>query len=364
MSKILVIDDLRSIYLAVRKTLEPKNCQIDYAESGDKGLKKVKTEHYDLILLDIHMPDSNGIEICTEIKKLPEYKSTPVIFLTSDASMLPDAFRSGASDYIIKPFKESELEVRVFTQISLSIGRLELLQEKKQLTEDLVTKHKDLLNIKKDLDHYFYQTSHRLRAPLNSMQGLFNLISLETPDIFNDHYVQMLYRSFSKMKVVNRQLSEIGYLRDYTPIWRMIDLRKFLIEEFLENNEYKNLFELNIDEAFLLKSDRQLLKSALAPVIENAVFYHQLKENNKLKIEVTAIENKNDVVLTVFDHGIGIIESRLEKVKEMFYVGDTISQGNGLGLFIADVSLDKLGAILKLNSEPGSFTSVQMVFPQ
>lgn len=99
----------------------------------------------------------------------------------------------------------------------------------------------------------------------------------------------------------------------------------------------------------------------MIPIIEMGVLNHLLRNGNT---EMMAIHERHSSVIHITNFGKGIIESRLEKVKEKFYVGDTNYQGNGLGLYIADVSLNKLNAELMINSEPGNFTTVKMIFPQ
>ncbi len=104
--KILVVDDdIRNIY-AITTVLEGSNMKVIYAENGILAIKKLKeNEDVDLILMDMMMPEMDGIEATQEIRKIPEFKDLPIISLTAKA-MKGDrekCIAAGASDYITKP---------------------------------------------------------------------------------------------------------------------------------------------------------------------------------------------------------------------------------------------------------------------
>ncbi|MBP1045355.1 response regulator transcription factor [Enterococcus sp. BWM-S5] len=111
--KILIIDDEHGLLTLVKITLNKEGYQeIMTAETGEEALLSIKNNHFDLILLDIMLPDYSGFELCTEIRR---YTTAPIIFLTartSDYDKL-SGFAIGGDDYITKPFNTMELVARI-----------------------------------------------------------------------------------------------------------------------------------------------------------------------------------------------------------------------------------------------------------
>jgi CheY-like chemotaxis protein len=119
--KILIVDDIpKNIELAAN-ILSTKNYNITFAVSGAVALQKVKLIDFDLILLDVMMPEMDGFEVCKRLKADPETRNIPVIFLTAKAETenVVRGFELGAVDYVTKPFNTDELLARVNTHVGL-----------------------------------------------------------------------------------------------------------------------------------------------------------------------------------------------------------------------------------------------------
>ncbi|KOO44059.1 response regulator transcription factor [Priestia koreensis] len=111
-AKILVVDDEERIRKLLKMYLEKENYEIEEAKNGVEAVEKAITEEYDLILLDIMMPEKDGIEACQEIR---EKKATPIIMLTAkgEEANRVQGFEVGTDDYIVKPFSPREVVLRV-----------------------------------------------------------------------------------------------------------------------------------------------------------------------------------------------------------------------------------------------------------
>lgn len=141
MAKILVIDDSRLISHVAKTILTKQGHEVILAQDGLSGLQAAKSEHPDLILLDLVMPGMDGYQVCQELKKEEKIKEIPVIMLTSKAEPA-DKVRGlelGALDYVVKPFDEGELAARVNIQLRLK-QLYEALQEKNQQLEKLANR--------------------------------------------------------------------------------------------------------------------------------------------------------------------------------------------------------------------------------
>ncbi len=119
--KILIVDDEIFNIEVVIGFLEDEDYNLSYATGAKEALTKVYSQDFDLILLDINMPEIDGIEVCRRIKNDEATKDIPIIFLSafSDTNTITQAFSVGGVDYIKKPFNGLELMARVKTHIEL-----------------------------------------------------------------------------------------------------------------------------------------------------------------------------------------------------------------------------------------------------
>ena len=113
--KILVVDDEPDIAELVRYNLLKEGFSVDTAESGEKALKKIRSENYDLVILDLMLPVIPGLEICRIMRKDERTNSVPVIMLTAKTEETDKVvgLEIGADDYVTKPFSPRELVARV-----------------------------------------------------------------------------------------------------------------------------------------------------------------------------------------------------------------------------------------------------------
>ena len=112
MAKILVVDDERVLVKGIKFNLEHEGYQVDTGSDGEEAVEMVRENQYDLVILDLMMPRTDGLQACMRIR---EFSDVPVIMLTArseDADKII-GFESGADDYITKPFNILELKARV-----------------------------------------------------------------------------------------------------------------------------------------------------------------------------------------------------------------------------------------------------------
>lgn len=137
-SNILVVEDEREIGILLKKYLEIEDYNVVYAEDGEVGLAAFKDRVFDLVISDIMMPNMDGIEFCTHIRKL---SNVPFIFLTAKGDEVDKlvGLMQGADDYITKPFSIKEVVARAKSILRryLELNVNEILNERLE-TGDLV----------------------------------------------------------------------------------------------------------------------------------------------------------------------------------------------------------------------------------
>jgi len=120
-SRILVVDDNLHNIKIVEYFLKNRGYSASLATDGNTALELAQKEAFDLILLDVKMPDTDGFELCKSFKAYETLKDIPVIFLTglTDTDDIVKGFEVGGVDYITKPFIKEELEARIKNQLTL-----------------------------------------------------------------------------------------------------------------------------------------------------------------------------------------------------------------------------------------------------
>src|SRR6056297_620874 len=138
-SKILIVDDLPKNIQLLGTILNEDNYDVEFALNGPDALQWVKSNHFDLILLDIMMPGMYGYEVCTRLKENEKTREIPVIFITAknDTDSTIKGFEVGGIDYITKPFNSQELLSRVKTHIQLYKQKQELNKKNLHITDSI-----------------------------------------------------------------------------------------------------------------------------------------------------------------------------------------------------------------------------------
>jgi len=109
--RILVVDDDEMVLMALEELLKPEGYDIEAVSSGVEALKRLDEESYDLLILDVIMPEINGFELCERIREKEKYKEIPIVFLTAK-SRDEDKIRgleAGANLFLSKPISPDKL---------------------------------------------------------------------------------------------------------------------------------------------------------------------------------------------------------------------------------------------------------------
>ena len=122
-SKILIVDDIPKNIQMAMNILKDEGYKMFYAKSGEMALTLVEEHDFDLILLDIMMPDMNGFDVCSKLKDNDKTKNIPIVFLSGKESSqdIEQAYENGGIDYVVKPFITIELITKVNSYVRLKI---------------------------------------------------------------------------------------------------------------------------------------------------------------------------------------------------------------------------------------------------
>jgi two-component system catabolic regulation response regulator CreB len=145
--KILVIEDERAIYDNISYAFNTDGIDTEWSSTGADSLKKLKNENFQLLILDIGLPDINGIELC---KKIRSFTNIPIVFLSARTDVVDKivGLEIGGDDYVTKPFSPRELVARVKA----------ILRRTEKKNEELENKFPFKIDEKKQIISYFNQS--------------------------------------------------------------------------------------------------------------------------------------------------------------------------------------------------------------
>ena len=346
--KIFVIDDDPVMRLSCYKILDKDGFYVETYEDGEQGLARIKIEKPDILVVDLKMPKIGGLEVIARVHKIDPEICIIVITGYATIGTAVEAMKTGAYDFLPKPFTPDELRLIV----TRGLERSELTKQSRRLKQD-----------KENLERRFITfVSHQLQSPLVAVQQYLDIIQhlgdCENRQQLQDEWIK---RSIARIKEL------LLIVRDWLTISK-IESGQFIDNKssvFLSNilNELMKSYEpmamkKNIrfiseisDNLSSIYSHERCLKMLFSNLIVNAIKYN--KPSGYIK--VTTSENTEEVIIKVEDNGIGIAKDKIEFIFEEFYrIKDEQTRnipGTGLGLPICKKIAKESGGGITAESE-------------
>jgi signal transduction histidine kinase len=378
-ARILIVDDLPEKLLVYRTLLEDLDAQIVEAHSGTEALKRVLEGEFAVILLDVNMPDIDGLETANLVRRHKNGRHTPIIFITSYADEMQTArgYELGAVDYILSPVIAPVLrtKVRVFVdlyeaRVALSLSNQELETRVAERTaelqrsnerlhaeiaerlraeaerEALLAREKVLRAEAEELsrlkDEFLATMSHELRTPLNAIFGWITLLRTRRLDeATQERALETIERNARAQKRLIEDLLDVSRIVTGKVALELVtvDPRR-VVEAALETMhpaaQAKGLKILPLLDtgAGTVRGDFARLQQVVCNLLSNAIKFTDAGGH----VEVCLARRNGEVEISVADSGQGIKPEFLPLVFDRFRQEDgSISRrhgGLGLGLAI------------------------------
>lgn len=360
---ILVVDDNTRNIQVIGQMLVSSGYKVSFATGGAEALEILKAENeFDLVLLDILMPGMDGFEVCRKMKENEISAGIPIIFLTakSDKESVVKGLEMGANDYVIKPFNDDELLLRVKTQIDLLKQREKLEQVNQTLeqkvaekTAEITKANQKLSLLEKAKSDFLTLISHELRTPLNIINGFTEILqnalqkTEHTEDIntLRDSTDRLVSLADTALLITEIQLGK--YLLDFNSV-NLDEICNEVPKEIRINYPDKP-FAFRIESgdkpAFVL-GDRDLISNIVQKITENSIV--ACEENCEISYRLRNVNGS--ILLDIIDNGPGFSKEDLEKLFELFSKNGPDYKRGGFGLGLAAVKL-----VMELHS--GSVTA-------
>lgn len=371
---ILVIDDEFGIREGCRRVLEPEGFHVKGAATIQEGLQILQENGFELVLLDVMMPDGRGIDLLEPIGAIDPDIVCVIITGYATVELAVEAIKQGAYDFISKPFTSDHLLMTVNQglekrHLSLEAKRLAAVERQ---AATLAREKQEMERLDRHKSAFMTTVAHELRAPVAGAQSLVRTLLRGMAGDLDDQQKDILQRievrQSQLMDLINDLLSlaaskTFDQDEPLQPISLAPEIRRAL-DQFSVEAEKKGITTLLEvpDNDVLVQATPDGLTKIFNNLIGNAIKY--TPEGGRVHIEV--IEQPNGVLCNVSDTGIGIPEEDLPHLWEEFFRARNVRRsgivGTGLGLSIVKQQADRFGGEIEVRSVEGEGTTFTLHF--
>ena len=383
---ILVVDDREDNLLSIEAILQKDEYNIIKANSGRAALKVLLTRHdFSLILMDVQMPDMNGLETATIIYERDKLKGIPIIFITAysnDEEYIFKGYKMGAVDYIYKPINPELLRAKVSVFVELYRKNEQLLSHEKRLlaankslqkqieegkrsqekinllNKQLIENNLHLKMVNEELDQFAYVASHDLQEPLRKIRVFSDKITtIKNDDKEVEKYLGKISRSSERMQLLINNLLHFSRHSVNTADFVKVDLYQLVKEVIneLDVDIERSHTEINLDQLPVIWAVPELMRQLFYNLINNAIKFQRKDCQPVIKICLENIDVGNSQInekymsgvpyykISVSDNGIGFDAKYAEEIFMVFKRLHSYHEyeGTGIGLSICKKIVDK-----------------------
>ena len=361
--KILVVDDQPVNVQLLKRKLEREGIQVIAAYTGQDALDVVAVEKPDLILLDVMMPDMDGMDVCLRLQEKEDTRSIPVIFITARTSKESklEGLAVGAVDYITKPIDLDETLARVQTQLRFVAINREMIDLQRRLQESRRAATVGAVT---------QGIAHNLNNLLGVVLGYLDLIKAHynKPEFVKKN-AEHVEAAVQRIVNIIKQLSTL-VVKSRPP------MLKFSLQRLIDDGVSRYQTDFKISEPVIIKNPLgdqpvethvEIFEDIVAKLLINAWESYGYKDPSERSIEISTrlVEmsgNTPAVELRIDDRGSGLSPKIRDSMFEPF-VSTKETVGVGMGLTVARHALRNLGGEINVVDRPGGGSSAILVHP-
>jgi signal transduction histidine kinase len=366
---ILVVDDEAGIRAGCQRVLQPQGYAVTVAASLREGREALATGQYAVVLLDVMLPDGQGIELLGSMLEMDPDVVPVIITGYATVELAVEAIRRGAYDFISKPFAGDVLLLAVNRALekralSRETRRLRAVEAEAAERARAQAEAERLLAFK---SKFAYTVAHELRAPVAAAQSLLRVLRGGLVGEITAEQGEILGRLERRLDSLLALINDLLHLAASKTVREETALGAVSVQEVLEAvlrrlgpEAAEKGLQVTVDapaEELLVCATEEGLERILANIIGNAFKY--TPEGGAVRVTVAGGE---EATVTVADSGIGIPPVALAQLGEEFYRAPNAKQsgisGTGLGLSIVRQHLEHCGGRLAIESEEGVGTTV------
>jgi signal transduction histidine kinase len=358
MTPIFVIDDDDVMLLSCRRILEHDGYSVETFDNGTNGLARLAEVRPQMILVDLKMPELNGLEVIERIRAIDRDLVIAVITGYATIATAVEAMKAGAYDFLPKPFTPDELRLVV----ARGCERWRLARESQQLREEKAAAERRIATF----------LSHQLKTPLAAAKQYLDVLlftSKDLPDNARDWLTRSQVRLQEMVGLIDDWLMLANVSRGGTAKADAAAELAGVVAQVVQSSAAlaeRSGVALRTELAADMPAvcgDTTSLATVIGNLVVNAIKYN--RAGGEVVVRSTADAGRARI--EVADTGIGIPESSLPKIFDEFYrVGDGEARdipGSGLGLAICRRLVNELGGSIDVTSTLGAGTTFTVILP-
>ena len=350
------------------------------AVDGQQAIEKAAQFIPEIILLDMMMPEKDGLQACREIRERTSTQNIPIILLTAraDEETKLASLSAGANDFLSKPFSTTELHVRVKNLIESHQLQRKLARQN-QVLESTIDQLKEtevqLVQAEKlaSLGRMSAGIIHEINNPLNfATTGLFTLRN-KHKHVAEEHrpeFAEILKDIEEGVKRVKNIVSDLrSFSHPNTEMMEEVNVAEVVTTalRFL-GNELKDRVQIHqqIPEDLMIEANKNKITQVLVNLLQNASDATKTKayETETPAISIEGRLEDGRTVVAIRDNGPGIAPANVDKIFDPFFTTKDVGEGMGLGLSICYRIVEECGGRIDVRTEPGRFAEFLLVFPR
>ena len=361
--KILVVDDQPVNVQLLKRKLEREGIQVIAAYTGSEALEVVIKDKPDLILLDVMMPDMDGMEVCQRLQELEETRSIPVIFITARSSKESklEGLAVGAVDYITKPIDLDETLARVQTQLRFVAINREIIDLQRRLTESRRAA---------TIGAVTQGIAHNLNNLLGVVLGYLDLIksNYNKPESVKKN-AENVENAVQRIASIIKQLGSL-VVKSRLPVTQYA-LGKLIQDGIARyQSDHKIIQTVTVDNPLgdlMIETHVEVFEDVLAKVLINAWESYGKKpaDQRVVSLRTSLVElpgGAEAVEFRIEDHGNGIDPEIRDHMFEPF-ISTKQTVGVGMGLTVARHALRNMGGDVSMADREGGGSVAILVHP-
>jgi len=367
--RVLLVEDSRTVAFALRGQLEASGLQCDVCYDLASGLLELEERDYQLVLLDLLLPDVRGLDGLIEIKRRRPDLAVVILTGHDDSELAVQALQAGAQDYLVKG-QHGQLLLRTLT---FAYERNQVRMELDRLATELRSKNDQLEALNREKDHFLGMAAHDLRNPLSVIVGLSSLLLEQVDGVLNADQVdslQHIEKSSGFMRRLIDDLLDISAIESGHLELELVDLDlEQLVSDHVavcRGRASAKSIDLRFDgpeTVVAVHADGGRLVQVLDNLVSNAIKYSEPGSVARVILETAG----GDAVVSVIDQGPGIAASEQERLFQPFERASSRTTGGerstGLGLAIAKRIVTAHGGRIGLSSALGEGSTFRFSLP-
>jgi len=372
MPKLLVVDDEVRQMTALCNTLRDQGYETTGFSAGQPALEALRSTKFDLLLTDLMMPEMDGITFLRAALALDPTLVGVVMTGHGTIETAVEAMKSGALDYILKPFKLSAVIPvlsRAMTVRRLRLENAVLEQRVRERTKQLEAANSALEDANKELEAFSYSVSHDLRAPLRHVDGFAQMLASR----YKDQLPEAAHGLLAKVcNGAQRSQQLIDDLLNFSRLGRQplqkrqVSLSELVAEVLREHQGEREgrQVDVSVDALPDIQGDYALLKQVFVNLISNALKFTRKRERAVIRI---AVEDAGEQWhFFVQDNGAGFDMQYAEKLFGVFQRLHREDQfpGTGVGLSIVQRIIHRHGGRIWAEAEVDKGATFHFTLPK